>query len=72
MKIGFFTDTYEPQINGVVTSIKASIDYLEQNNEVFVFCPNVRPKIESTEKVWRFPSVIYPFSERISIGHPDK
>ena len=39
MKIGFFTDTYEPQINGVVTSIKASIDYLEQNNEVFVFLP---------------------------------
>ena len=70
MKIGFFTDTYEPQINGVVTSIKASIDYLEQNNEVFVFCPNVHPKIESTEKVWRFPSVIYPFQKEYRLVIP--
>ena len=44
MIIGIFTDTYEPQINGVVTSIKTSIEYLEQNHTIYVFCPNVTPK----------------------------
>ena len=38
MNIGIFTDTYEPQINGVVTNIKTSIDFLAQNgHSVFVF-----------------------------------
>ena len=55
MNIGIFTDTFEPQINGVVTSIKTSIEYLERNHTVYVFCPNVKPKVKSSENVWRFP-----------------
>ena len=34
------------------------------------FCPNVHPKIESTEKVWRFPSVIYPFQKEYRLVIP--
>lgn len=70
MIIGIFTDTYEPQINGVVTSIKTSIEYLEQNHTIYVFCPNVTPKIQSTETVWRFPSVVYPFQKEYRLALP--
>ncbi|RAP24110.1 hypothetical protein DID73_01715 [Candidatus Marinamargulisbacteria bacterium SCGC AG-343-K17] len=70
MNIGIFTDTYEPQINGVVTSIKTSIDYLEENHTVYVFCPNVKPKLKSTDNVWRFPSVVYPFQKEYRLVLP--
>ncbi len=40
MRIVFFTDTYEPQINGVVTSIKVLEKHLRRmKHEVHVFCP---------------------------------
>ncbi len=70
MNIGIFTDTFEPQINGVVTSIKTSIEFLEENHTVYVFCPNVKPKIKSSEKVWRFPSVVYPFQKEYRLVFP--
>jgi len=41
MKIAYFTDTYEPQINGVVTSIKLFVENLRKNgHEVYIFCPS--------------------------------
>jgi 1,2-diacylglycerol 3-alpha-glucosyltransferase len=41
MKIAFFTDTYCPQINGVVKSIKLFEKQLRKNgNEVHIFCPD--------------------------------
>ncbi len=70
MKIGIFTDTYFPQINGVVTSIQASMDYLTPKHEVIVFCPNVKPKVRSTSTVWRFPSVVYPFQKEYRLVLP--
>ncbi len=43
MRIAFFTDTYEPQINGVVTSIKVLEKQLRASgNEVHVFYPAVK------------------------------
>jgi 1,2-diacylglycerol 3-alpha-glucosyltransferase len=70
MKIGIFTDTYEPQINGVVTSINAAIDYLKKDHDIYVFCPNVTPKQSSTSKVWRFPSFVYPFQKEYRLVLP--
>lgn len=41
LKIAFFTDTYEPQVNGVVKFIKLTRKYLEKSgNEVQVFAPS--------------------------------
>jgi 1,2-diacylglycerol 3-alpha-glucosyltransferase len=41
MRIAFFTDTYKPQINGVVTSIKLAAENLRKNgHEVYIFCPS--------------------------------
>lgn len=40
MRVVFFTDTYEPQINGVVTAIKLFEKELEKlGHEVYVVCP---------------------------------
>jgi glycosyltransferase involved in cell wall biosynthesis len=45
MKIVFFTDTYYPQINGVVKSIELFSKQLRKlGNEVHIFCPDGIPK----------------------------
>ena len=40
MKIAYFTDTYEPQINGIALSIKLDVENLrKRGHEVHIFCP---------------------------------
>jgi 1,2-diacylglycerol 3-alpha-glucosyltransferase len=65
MRVGLFTDTYRPSINGivfVVESLKKNLE--EQGHEVFIFCPgsSIRPShtaelLDEDEHVIRFPSV---------------
>lgn len=67
MKIGIFSDTYLPQVNGVVTSIKILIKELESlGHEIYVFVPHIKGKgRENLDKnVYQFHSV--PF-----LGHQD-
>ena len=65
MRIGLFTDTYRPTINGitfVVETLKNSLESL--GHEVYVFCParTMRPSKKKSELTWeddhivRFPS----------------
>lgn len=64
MKIGLFTDSYRPTINGitfVVESLKHNLEAL--GHEVYVFCParTIRPKrsvelCEEDERIIRLPS----------------
>ncbi|MFV0559160.1 MAG: glycosyltransferase family 4 protein [Enterococcus sp.] len=58
MKIGFFTDTYFPQVSGVATSIKTLKDELEKHgHDVFIFT-TTDPNADEMEKdVIRMPSV---------------
>ncbi|WP_395149762.1 glycosyltransferase family 4 protein [Enterococcus thailandicus] len=58
MKVGFFTDTYFPQVSGVSTSIKTLKDELEKNgHEVYIFT-TTDPNADKLEKdVIRMPSV---------------
>ncbi len=57
MKIAFFTDTYEPQINGVVTAIKLFARHLRKKGHgVDVFCPSAGA-MPASDKDHRFPSV---------------
>jgi 1,2-diacylglycerol 3-alpha-glucosyltransferase len=63
MKIAFFTDTYLPNKDGVVTSILTTRSYLEKNgHEVYVFCSGSRKaKAENKDpRVFYHSSV--PFS----------
>ncbi len=57
MKIAFFTDTYEPQINGVVTAIKLFARHLrKKGHDVDVFCPSAGA-MPANDKDHKFPSV---------------
>ena len=67
MKIGLFTDTYRPSINGivfVVESLKRELEAL--GHEVYVFCPakSIRPNKQAEilhededDHIIRFPSI---------------
>lgn len=65
MRIGLFTDTYRPSINGIVFVVESLKRHLEdQGHEVFVFCParSIRPSkhaatYDEDDHVIRYPSV---------------
>lgn len=63
MRIGMFTDTYSPQINGVVTSINLYIAELEKmGHEVFVFAPHVKGA-KKKKNVFYFKAFKYPMHQ---------
>lgn len=65
MRIGLFTDTYRPSVNGIVFVVESLQTHLEAlGHEVYVFCParSVRPsktaeQFHEDEHIIRFPSV---------------
>jgi 1,2-diacylglycerol 3-alpha-glucosyltransferase len=62
MRIGIFTDTYKPEINGVITSIEIFRKQLEaMGHEVYLFCPMYFGKKDPAPGVFRFPSTPYLF-----------
>ncbi len=69
MKIAFFTDTYKPQINGVVTSVELFAEELRsRGHKVYIFCPkseNIFSRKSEKEKfVYRIPSFKFrPYPE---------
>ncbi|WP_062052558.1 glycosyltransferase [Bacillus sp. JCM 19034] len=64
MNIGIFTDTYYPQINGVVTSINLlEKELIKRGHKVYIFTstdPNA-DLVEEKGKVFRFPSLPFIF-----------
>lgn len=70
LKIGFFTDTYLPQVNGVVTSIELFRQELErQGHEVYIFCPRVAGEKDS-KHVIRFKSFRFLFQPEYHVSIP--
>lgn len=58
MKIGLFSNTYSPLLNGVATSIQQIRRGLEQaGHQPYVFAPDVRGYQDETSDVFRFKSV---------------
>jgi 1,2-diacylglycerol 3-alpha-glucosyltransferase len=58
MRIGLFTDTYFPQINGVATSVCMLQEHLTLlGNEVFVFTTTDPLARQTEHRVYRIPSV---------------
>ena len=63
MKIGLFTDTYHPQINGVTTSILMLQENLQaMGHEVFVFTTTDPGATGREENIYRIPSIAYSVS----------
>jgi 1,2-diacylglycerol 3-alpha-glucosyltransferase len=68
LRIGFFTDTYTPQINGVVTSISLFTSELErQGHAVYVFAPTPRQPKDGAHVV-RLPSVPFVFQPEMRLA----
>lgn len=68
MKIGLFTDTYYPQINGVATSVLMLKKNLESmGHRVYVFT-TTDPKAEDKDKnVYRVPSIPFISARRVGL-----
>ncbi|MDT2564480.1 glycosyltransferase family 4 protein [Enterococcus avium] len=66
MRIGFFTDTYFPQVSGVATSIRTLKNELEkQGHEVFIFTTTDPDADEFEKDIVRMPSVPFiSFTDR--------
>lgn len=70
MRIGFFTDTYTPQINGVVSSILLFKDALERSgHEVYVFAPTPTHP-DDDERTIRFKSLPFAFQPEMRLASP--
>lgn len=75
MKIAIFTDTYHPQINGVVSYVSNSLRLLSKNNEIILFAPGDKTlkidKISPNFKIYWIPAVPFPFYEGYRISSVD-
>lgn len=64
MRIGLFTDTYVPEINGVVMSVRTLREGLEAlGHEVWVFAPTSPAPVEDDDRIHRLlsaPLVLLP------------
>jgi len=69
MKIGLFTDTYYPQINGVVTSIKMLEKQLRRmGHQVYIFTTSYPTIKDQEETVFRLPSIPFLFCPSYRVG----
>lgn len=78
MNIGIFTDTYYPQINGVVTSTTILFEELKKKgHNVYIFTPNdigVNKKTPHEKNIYRLPSLPFIFSRnyRMTFVYPPR
>ena len=71
LRIGIFTDTFTPDINGVVTVIQMMTRELtSRGHEVIIFCPKHRGDHTDHDGVCRFPSVRFVFYKGLRMAIP--
>lgn len=71
MRIGLFTDTFTPGINGVVTVLTIMTRELRrEGHEVYIFCPGHPSDNPIDPGVYCFPSLRFPFYKGIRVAVP--
>lgn len=71
MKIGFFTDGYLPQPNGVATSVSAWAKELEKlGHEVYIIAPKYKNYQDNSDRIIRLPSLKILNKPDIRLGFP--
>jgi len=73
MKIALFTDTYHPQVNGVVSFLESITPVLAKEHEVLVFAPGDAKKIEKKRLarnvvIYWIPASPFPFYEGYKVS----
>lgn len=72
MKVAIFTDTFQPQVNGVARTVGRITSFLEsQNLPCLVFAPDGDCDQINQEKVYTFPSFDLPFYPECKIALPN-
>lgn len=77
MKIGFFTDTYFPQLNGVATSVSYFAQILRNaGHQVHIIAPKINGYVDKDKDVYRIPSVrvwpTVPDNVRVPLPTPNR
>jgi len=71
MKIGIFTDTYVPEINGVVSVLEMMTRELgREGHEVYIFCPSHPRGDDIRLGIYHFPSLKFIFYEGMRMAIP--
>jgi glycosyltransferase involved in cell wall biosynthesis len=71
MKIAFFSDSYLPQINGVVQSIKLYREELQKlGHTVYVFAPKYPHHKETDPEIFRYSSIPFAFYKEYRVTSP--
>ncbi len=70
--IGFFTDTYKPQVNGVTENVETTAKNLrKRGHKVYIFAPKVKGYKDEDSDVIRLDSVRYMRVPDQRLGHPN-
>ncbi len=71
MKIAFFTETFLPKVDGIVTRLTKTIPHLiDASDEVMVFCPEGGPSNYMGAKVIGVPAMPLPLYPELKLGLP--
>ena len=71
MKIAFFTETFLPKVDGIVTRLTKTIEYLVKNgDEVIVFCPEGCPEMHKGAKIVGVAAMPLPLYPELKLGLP--
>ena len=71
MKIAFFTETFLPKVDGIVTRLTKTVQYLvEAGDEVVVFCPEGCPSNYMGAKVVGVAAMPLPLYPELKLGLP--
>ena len=71
MKIAFFTETFLPKVDGIVTRLTKTIEFLTKNgNEVIVFCPEGCPDSYKGATIVGVAAMPLPLYPELKLGLP--
>ncbi|AAQ00871.1 MULTISPECIES: glycosyltransferase family 4 protein [Prochlorococcus] len=71
MKIAFFTETFLPKVDGIVTRLTKTIESLtDAGDEVIIFCPEGCPEEYMGAKVVGVPAMPLPLYPELKLGLP--
>ena len=71
MKIAFFTETFLPKVDGIVTRLTKTIEYLVKNgDDVIVFCPEGSPDSYKGAKIIGVAAMPLPLYPELKLGLP--
>jgi len=71
VKIAFFTETFLPKVDGIVTRLTKTIEFLTKNgNQVIVFCPEGCPDSYKGAKIVGVAAMPLPLYPELKLGLP--